>query len=112
MKILYREFQQDAFKEIVEIIKVLAKRDGDDVTEAIKSAFELARIIGVEKDLDRLAAAPEEENADYDKWTNMFCLRTILRDSFYKPMCSRKQGRRRSLKEYLLHMRFQRGGWR
>ena len=78
MKFVIREHQADAFKEIVEALKVIAKVDSEEATDAIIGLYKVARILGVEKDLDRIANAKEQED-DYGNWTDMFCLRTVLR---------------------------------
>ena len=77
MKIIYKDFQQDIFKNLVEIIKVLAKVHTDEAIDAIVDAYEIARIIGVEKDLMRVAGLPEEDE-DYKKWTDMLGFKHVM----------------------------------
>lgn len=78
MKILQRQDQQNSFKELVEIIKVLAKVEGEEATDAIISAFNIAKTIGVHKDLERLTAKESNEN-EYKKWTDTFCMNLVVR---------------------------------
>lgn len=77
MKILLREDQQHVFKDLVEIIKVLATVDGQEATDAIKCAWRLADNIGVQSDLDRLAANADSVQ-DYKQWTWLFGLKRIV----------------------------------
>lgn len=86
MKLVIREHQEDAFKEIVEALKVLAKIDSEEATDAIIGLYRVARILGVEKDLDRVANAKEQEE-EYGSWTDMFCFRTVLRSALHKSSC-------------------------
>lgn len=83
MKILTREEQQSAFKELVEVLKFLAKIDGMEATDAIISAFKIADIVGVHKDLDRISGVKEEAD-DYRTWTDNFYVRSILGNHNYK----------------------------
>lgn len=77
MKILYREFQQDIYKRLFEILKVLAKVHTDEATDAIIGVFEIATIVGVDKTLEVDAGLPEDEE-DYKSWTDLFCLKSAL----------------------------------
>lgn len=77
MKILYREFQQDIYRNLVEILKVLAKVHTDEATDAIVDLFEIATIVGVDKDLELEVGLPEIED-DYKGWTDRFCLKKVL----------------------------------
>lgn len=71
MKILTRNSQQEAFKELVEIIKVLATVDTVEATDAIVCAFDLAERIGVQRDLNRVVSSVNAEK-DYKRWTDKF----------------------------------------
>ncbi|MBQ6499846.1 MAG: hypothetical protein IJI87_00480 [Mogibacterium sp.] len=71
MKIIKREQQQQSFKQLIEIIKVLATIDSRDATEAIIDAFDLAEALGVLGDLERVAG---QEEPDYKQWTKKFCV--------------------------------------
>lgn len=71
MKIIKREQQQQSFKQLIEIIKVLATVDSRDATEAIIDAFDLAETLGVLGDLERVAG---HEDPDYKQWTKKFCV--------------------------------------
>ena len=77
MKIIYREFQQDIFKDLVEILKVLAKVHTEEATDAIVDAFDIACLVGVEKDLMRVAGLPDDEE-DYKRWTDMLGFRHVM----------------------------------
>lgn len=46
MKIISREDQQKVYKHLVEIIKVLATVDGDEATDAICGAYQIAGLVG------------------------------------------------------------------
>ena len=71
MRIIRREQQQKSFRQLVEIIKVLATIDSRDATEAIIDAFDLAETIGVLGDIERVTG---HEEPDYKKWTKKFCV--------------------------------------
>lgn len=71
MRIIRREQQQKSFRQLVEIIKVLATVDSRDATEAIIDAFELAETLGVLRDIERVAG---HEEPDYKQWTKKFCV--------------------------------------
>lgn len=71
MRIIMREQQQQSFKQLIEIIKVLATIDTRDATEAIIDAFDLAETIGILKDIERVAG---HEEPDYKQWTKKFCV--------------------------------------
>ena len=71
MRIIRREQQQKSFRQLVEIIKVLATIDSRDATEAIIDAFDLAETLGVLEDLERVA---DHEEPDYKQWTKKFCI--------------------------------------
>lgn len=71
MKILTTSDQQQSFKQLIEIIKVLATVDSRDATEAIIDAFDLAETLGVLGDIERVAG---QEEPDYKQWTKKFCV--------------------------------------
>lgn len=71
MRIIRREQQQKAFRQLIEIINVLAAVDSRDATEAIIDAFDLAETLGVLKDIERVA---DHEEPDYKQWTKKFCV--------------------------------------
>jgi len=71
MKILTISDQQRSFKQLIEIIKVLATVDSRDATEAIIDAFDLAETLGVLGDLERVAG---KEEPGYKQWTKLFCV--------------------------------------
>lgn len=71
MRIIRREQQQKSFRQLVEIIKVLATIDSRDATEAIIDAFDLAETLGILGDLERVA---DHEEPDYKQWTKKFCV--------------------------------------
>ena len=60
MRILTREKQRDVYKELVDIIKVLAKAYGRskglelEIQDAISSAYEIADIVGGQEMLDTM----------------------------------------------------------
>lgn len=71
MRFISRQNQQQSFKQLIEIIKVLATIDSRDATEAIIDAFDLAETIGVLGDIERVAG---NEEPDYKQWTKEFCV--------------------------------------
>lgn len=71
MRIIRREQQQKSFRQLVEIVKVLATVDSRDATEAIIDAFDLAETLGVLGDIERVAG---HEEPDYKQWTKKFCV--------------------------------------
>ena len=75
MRIIRREQQQKSFRQLVEIIKVLATIDSRDATEAIIDAFDLAETLGVLGDLERVAG---KEEPDYKRWTKLFCVASAI----------------------------------
>lgn len=75
MRIIRREQQQKSFRQLVEIIKVLATVDSRDATEAIIDAFDLAETLGVKRDLERVAGA---DVPDYKHWTDLFCIASAI----------------------------------
>ena len=77
MKIIYREFQQDIYKNLVEILKVLAKVHTEEATDAIVDVFEIATIVGVDEELEKVSGLMDEEE-DYKKWTDLFCIKSAL----------------------------------
>lgn len=75
VKIIKREQQQKLFKQLIEIIKVLATVDTRDATEAIIDAFDLAETLGILGDLERVAG---KEEPDYKRWTKLFCVASAI----------------------------------
>lgn len=54
MKILYKEFQRDIYKCLVNILCVLVTVPTDEATDAICDAYKIARLTGIEKELDKI----------------------------------------------------------
>ena len=77
MKIIYRDFQQDIYKDLVRIICVLAKVHTEEATDAIVDAFHIGQIVGVDKELERKAGLPEDD--DYKKWTDMLGFKHVMK---------------------------------
>lgn len=77
MVILTRKQQARCFKELVEILKVLAKAEGAEATDAIKDAYEIGKALGVKRDLDRVARGAVSCK-EYRMWTDLFCLVSVL----------------------------------
>ena len=68
MKVIFREFQQDIYQDLVRILCVLAKVHTDEATDAIIDAFHIGQIVGVDKELESVTGIEVDDN--YKSWTD------------------------------------------
>lgn len=79
MKLLFRNQQQKAFKELYDVIIFLSKIDGIEATDALVSTFKVAEILGVDQDFDRPPIHIHEKNLRaYSRWVDFFCFRKAM----------------------------------
>lgn len=75
MRILYRDNQHDLYKLLHNVLIQLAKDPSDEATDAICDTFKIAKIVGVDKELEKVEEKNEE---NYKAWTDKFTLKHIV----------------------------------